>query len=472
MKQRLILGANVFAVIVAAVFVVSAVFGLAKLNSLERKIGSGPLANGVWAISQGETRYLHFLNALQAFIHNPGPERRDNALLQLDLLWNRYTVMTSGEVGAMVAEFRGSDALMDRLRTALEAADRLSDPLTPENAAKIIEHLEPLESPLRALAVDGATTTHQRWDGMIAESAAFTAVITWGGVVALFSGLIVIALLYRENRRVGREAARREEIERALKIALADAMRADRAKSEFLAAMSHELRTPLNAILGFSEIIERAALGPVGSPKYSEYAADIHSSGSHLLEIINDILDLSKIEAGQMELRPSTFDLRDALTDCSRLISAKGTGDSGRISVDVSDDVQSLHADLRMFRQIVINVLSNADKYTPNGGTISVVARGGNGGETTIEVTDTGTGIHADDLKRVMEPFAQARRDAMLSHEGTGLGLSLAKRLVEVHGGTLAIESEVGVGTTVRLMFPSIADGISDRRAEAAEISG
>ncbi len=201
-------------------------------------------------------------------------------------------------------------------------------------------------------------------------------------------------------------------------------------------------------------MISSQALGKIDNDKYLEYAGHIRSSGQHLNEIINDVLDLSKIEAGELILEPVTFAVEGALNDAINLINFRGNRDQNSISVTIDEDAREIYADLRSFRQIVINILSNADKYTPEDGEISVAVRRDPDGSKLVAVTDTGMGIHKDDLARILEPFGQARKNAKVSHDGTGLGLSLSVRLMEMHRGTLSVDSELHKGTTVTLQFP------------------
>lgn len=232
-----------------------------------------------------------------------------------------------------------------------------------------------------------------------------------------------------------------------------EAEESSRAKSEFLANMSHELRTPLNAIAGFSDMITGETFGKVGNQKYLEYAGYIRSSGDHLLSIINDVLDLSKVEAGKFPMEPATMPLHAALEDTVALIHFRGRR-TDRMVLDIPDDASEVYADARGFRQILINLISNADKYSPPEALISVRSRRGKDGQIVIEIEDEGIGIAPQDLEHVLEPFGQARKGAHITHEGTGLGLSLSKSLMELHGGRLEIESEPGKGTIVRLAFP------------------
>ncbi|MEQ9325676.1 MAG: cache domain-containing protein [Rhodospirillales bacterium] len=244
------------------------------------------------------------------------------------------------------------------------------------------------------------------------------------------------------------------ESETKLLLAKDEAEESSRAKSEFLANMSHELRTPLNAIAGFSDMIASETFGKLGNPKYLEYAGYIRSSGDHLLSIVNDVLDLSKIEAGKFPMSPVTMPLRAALEDSVALIHFRGRRKADRIVIDIPEDASQVHADARGFRQILINLISNADKYSAPEGLISIRSRLAAGGGILLEIEDEGKGIAPQDLEHVLEPFGQARQSAHITHEGTGLGLSLSKSLMELHGGTLEIESELGKGTIVRLTFP------------------
>jgi len=216
--------------------------------------------------------------------------------------------------------------------------------------------------------------------------------------------------------------------------------------------MSHELRTPLNAILGFSEIIKSAAFGPIGS-NYREYAGDIHSSGAHLLSLINEVLDLSKLEAGQFELVEQHVNLVDLVESSTRFVEPQAQKGRVGLSHSIEPAVSLIRADERRMRQILINILANAVKFTPPGGQVGLaVRRTGKG--LLIQISDTGIGIPADKIEMAMEPFSQVEAGANRQYQGTGLGLPLAKRLVELHGGTLSLESEVSRGTVVSILLP------------------
>ncbi|MBL6951759.1 MAG: PAS-domain containing protein [Alphaproteobacteria bacterium] len=233
------------------------------------------------------------------------------------------------------------------------------------------------------------------------------------------------------------------------------AEQANRAKSMFLANMSHELRTPLNAISGFSEIIGQELFGPLGDPRYTEYAQDIHASGGHLLAIINDILDLSRIEEGQDELENSENAVGDILAACLPLVRERAAAAQIRIDLNIAEDLPRVIIDLRRIKQILINLLSNAIKFTELGGRITVGAAVDPDGNMEISVKDTGIGMRPEDISKAMEPFGQIDSSLARRYEGTGLGLSLAKQLTEAHGGRLLVDSQPDIGTTVRLVLPS-----------------
>jgi signal transduction histidine kinase len=257
-----------------------------------------------------------------------------------------------------------------------------------------------------------------------------------------FADQAVIAI---QNARLFREIADKSK---QLEIA-------NQHKSAFLASMSHELRTPLNAIIGFSEVLLERYFGELNE-KQDDYLKDIHSSGKHLLALINEVLDLSKVEAGRMELDRSEFDLTAAVADAMTLIRERAQQHAIALGLDAAPGLGTIHADERKFKQILLNLLSNAVKFTPDGGRIDVrVTRGADGIE--VAVCDTGIGIAAEDQSAVFEEFRQVGRDYMSKHEGTGLGLALCKRLVELHGGRIWLERAPGHGSTFIFSLPEVA---------------
>lgn len=237
----------------------------------------------------------------------------------------------------------------------------------------------------------------------------------------------------------------------------AEAETANASKTAFLANMSHELRTPLNAILGFSEIIARECLGPIGSPRYKEYAGDIHSSGTHLLSLINDLLDVAKIEAGRMEIEPSMVETERALDSALKFLIPKARERRQELTIRVGDDAGMLYADERALKQIVINLVSNAVKFTQEAGLIDVVAQCDPAGDFELMVADNGPGIPKEKLDDIFRPFSRVNNRYDSDHTGTGLGLALVRGLAELHGGRTWMESEAGKGTRVYVVLPMTA---------------
>lgn len=259
-------------------------------------------------------------------------------------------------------------------------------------------------------------------------------------------GVYVLSVDITEHKRA----------EAAANAARDEAELANRAKSEFLANMSHELRTPLNAINGFSEMIFTEALGPIGNVEYQKYASYIKEAGVHLLDLINDLLDISKIEAGSVELADDNIDVADLLRYCVAMIRERADAEDVRILVDIDEELlPNLRADETRVRQIVLNLMSNAVKFTPAGGTVTVrvwyhIDRG-----FVLQVADTGIGIAPENIPKALTRFEQVESTLDRTYEGTGLGLPLTKSLVEQHGGSLDLHSELGVGTVVTVSLPA-----------------
>jgi signal transduction histidine kinase len=265
-------------------------------------------------------------------------------------------------------------------------------------------------------------------------------------IVANAGGMLVCYQMDLSVRREYVAMRLRERAELDARRARDQAEAATQAKSEFLASMSHELRTPLNAIIGFSEVLDDRMFGDLNA-KQAEYVRDIHDSGRHLLSLINDILDLSKIEAGRMELDVTTFDLPSAIDNALTLVRERAGRHGMTIECDVDPGLGEFRGDERKFKQIMLNLLSNAVKFTPDGGRITVSARA-KSPLVEVAVGDTGIGIAREDLPRVFEEFLQVGNASARKAEGTGLGLALTKRLVELHGGSIHVESALGRGST------------------------
>lgn len=341
---------------------------------------------------------------------------------------------------------------------------------------------EPLAEDMSQLTQGLATTTEQLTTSTILQSAnafadsqrLFVAVAAASILLALLLGYVISSSLVRPIRAMearlgdiasgdfsGRvEVANRDELgslsaninlmNDELGRLYKELESASRHKSEFLASMSHELRTPLNAVIGFSQVLRQQMFGELNE-KQVEYVDDILSSGQHLLNLINDILDLAKVEAGRMELQPTPFALPETLRNAMAMIRERATRQDVTLAVDIDDSVGEIDADERKVKQILFNLLSNAVKFTPSGGTVTLAART-DGRGAIVSVRDTGVGINADEQARIFEDFYQLSPG--MTQEGTGLGLALTKRLVDLHGGELTVESTPGAGSTFTVWLP------------------
>ncbi len=295
---------------------------------------------------------------------------------------------------------------------------------------------------------------------VVAVTAAMVTIVAFG----LWGSIIDDRLAQRATQEAERLRRHVEELQRTqreletrtveLDAALRAAAAASEAKSVFLATMSHELRTPLNAIIGFSEMLGQEMFGRHSDPRYKEYAESVCESGQHLLGLINDVLDFSKIDAGRLELNEGMVDLGKAIRGAAHMVSGQAATTGVALDLDLLPELPLVRGDERRVRQVVLNLLSNAVKFTPADGRVRLTCEARPNGTVAIVVADTGIGIAAKDIPRALDRFGQIDSSLARRYDGTGLGLPLAKKLMELHGGTLKIESEVGVGTTVTVVFP------------------
>jgi len=302
-------------------------------------------------------------------------------------------------------------------------------------------------------------------DGAMLQVELFHASTNWAGEPARMLFLRDVTERHQAERalqvyidelesNLERSTAHYREITRQLHAAKETADTASRTKSEFLANMSHELRTPLNAIMGFSEVIKNEMFGHIAVPQYVEYARDIYSSGRHLLDIINDILDLSKVEAGKFELSEENVAIEEVVFAVCNIIKGKADEKNLHIAPRLPGVMPRLYADKRALKQMMLNLLSNAVKFTPKDGDVCISAKLEANGGVAIAVSDSGIGVAQGDMRKVMAPFGQVDSVLAREHEGTGLGVPLVKAMIELHGGTLSFDSAPGVGSVVTLRFP------------------
>ena len=323
-----------------------------------------------------------------------------------------------------------------------------------------------------SLHFTGMAAVHYVPDGSIAavrpgmDPFALAVAVAAGAAFIVSQGMLVAVLDRHLAARARGEAARMrahiaalettqtalEKTSADLSVALDAASEASRAKSAFLASMSHELRTPLNAVIGFSDVMHAELFGPL-SPRYKAYAADIQQSGSHLLALINDVLDLSRLDAQQARLQEENFDIADLIEEVLRMLRPDAGKAGLTLLAEVAPDLPLLNADRRRIKQILINLAGNAVKFTPDGGQVRLAAHR-TASALILSVSDTGIGIAQEDIPRAMERFGQVDSSLSRKYEGTGLGLPLARQLAELHGGQLILGSAPGVGTTVTVNLP------------------
>jgi two-component system cell cycle sensor histidine kinase PleC len=342
--------------------------------------------------------------------------------------------------------------IVNRLRFLARYAQRYVPELYGKESILALANPKPMVVDENLLVLELGQALAQEWPDALRECFVVTSAGRYLGIgtsEALVRSKVAI-LTSREN---------------AMKSALLSATDANETKSHFLALMSHELRTPLNAIIGFSEVLKGEMFGPLGGARYLEYAADIHDAGRHLLALINDILDVSKAEAGKLELCLEEVDVAALFADCTRLTAGRVKDKRLHCDVRVPDPFPALQADALRLKQMMLNLITNAIKFTPEGGHLTISAGLSRDGGMILSVQDDGIGMAPEMIPIALEPFRQIASPFSRNIEGTGLGLSLVKLLTEQHGGNLEIKSAPGVGTTVSLMFPSNLIGLRARLA-------
>ena len=317
----------------------------------------------------------------------------------------------------------------------------------PDRPVIYAESYVPVEKSGRVVAVTEVYVDQS------AEAAATTEDFLKFGLAIATLTLLALFIPFSALVALMRNIRRQNEI---LRIERNRAQAAEQAKSEFLANMSHELRTPLNAIHGFSDLLVTEAFGPLGSEEYRKFSAAINDSGQHLLSLINDVLDISKIDAGISELTEETFDLIPVIDSCLTMVAEKAAEKDIALKVDIAGvALPYLYADQKRIKQIILNLLSNSVKFTEAGGEISLKVWQTDAEGLVLQVSDNGIGIAPDDIPKALARFQQIDSAHNRKHEGSGLGLPLVKSLVEMHGGTIDLQSQLGVGTTATVRIPS-----------------
>ncbi|MFQ5775755.1 MAG: sensor histidine kinase [Kiloniellaceae bacterium] len=445
----------------APFFVIILLFGVSLAFSfhalLQQQLAQQlKLSDNLWLITQLEVEYLRFLDAFDRFaLADPSGEADEAAgrrelRRRLDVLWSRIPLLLTGEEGR---QFKSIVDVQDMARD-LDAMFRVFEPaivnIAPGDAEAYATIRERLEAPTRrihanvrrAFVADENETAFRN-----AELRQAYVMLAGSLVGILMSGSLFIKFLTRQVSMVKSAEARTRE-------AMYRAEAANHAKTEFLASMSHELRTPLNAIIGFAEILKQEMFGPIQNPRYLEYVEDIEKSGSHLLAVISDILDLAKIESGKVRLEEQRVHLAEVVALAARIVWPEGVQTGLTVELKIAPDLPLLRGDRRLIRQMVLNLLSNAAKFTPAGGTVTVEVGMASDGRPMIRILDTGIGMASEDISTALQPFGQLAPVGIANGGGTGLGLPLAKAFADLHGAELLVDSRPGCGTVVTLLFP------------------
>lgn len=417
-----------------------------------------PLENTTWAAYQLVFEYHRFFETAQQAQLGSTDVTRDDLIFRLDILYSRGLILQSGLVGEILLSDADLANAFRRFQDGLVALDEVAARSGGEPAvalgAEMARLLAELDGDVRTI---GLRAHHLGSELQAAARNNLEAGLAWLGVLMTLSLLLLSAFagisLY-QTARLRRAYREKEEASVMAVGAREQAERASQAKSRLLANTSHELRTPLNAILGFSDIIRSEGFGPVGVAKYKTYADDIHTSAQHLLDLINDLLDLSRIEAGKVELDEAAVDPVELCEHSMHLVREMAERRSIDLALQHDGPTIELRADPRLVKQMLQNLLSNAVKFNRPNGRVDIHIAGSPGGDLTIAVADTGVGIPESELLSLVEPFQQASTTRDNPERGTGLGLSIVRRLIELHDGRLTLTSRVDQGTTATLSFP------------------
>jgi len=407
-----------------------------------------------WVAWQIEKEYMRFLSAIDALSITPTPEAHEQAILHFDLLLSRFPAVLNGPESAHIRDDPEAMATILSLRDTVIGLESAVFNVDPANGDAVIEVRETVHEALAPFAADlshltTSFSTGQRAQALFDQVSFHQRASLFLTVGLLITATVILGFLVVEVLRRRQYAAEQEMLYRRAEAASA-------AKSTFLANMSHELRTPLNAVIGFSEIMRVETFGPVESPRYRAYLADIHQAGKHLLNVVNAVLDIAKLERSEIRMNEGCFLIDEVLDFAVSVHEPHRVRDDKQIVVDrgIGDDSTiEITGDLQMIRQILLNILNNAVKFTPAGGCISISCTVTDSW-LEIRVNDQGPGIDRRDRRRVFDPFYQTDQSWARSHQGTGLGLPIARGFAREHGGDLWLESEPGEGTTAVLTLP------------------
>lgn len=435
-------------VMLGLIFFASAGYTVYQIDR-ERTATSLVTRTSIWVVNQLEFELLRFQASLNQYLAELPDGNTDAVQLRFDILWSRLSPALVGIEGEWLRSAPGAEGILKNLGADLKRYDETVQELsgTPVPLLRAMSdelglHIERVHEIAVNMNV-GSYRQHIREEIDDLQKITVTLLMT----LTVVGGVIVVLLLAAVHTL--RKAVNREH---ALRVV---AESSNRAKSQFLANMSHELRTPLNAILGFSELIRDQMLGRDQQEKYSEYAGDINRSAVYLRELVDELLDMAKVEAGLITLNEKAFRISETVDWCIHTVRERANDKSLIVETSIQDDFPLVLGDERIISQIILNLLSNAIKFTPERGTIAISVSLSEAGEILILVADTGIGIARDHLEMVLEPFAQVEDVMTRSTHGSGLGLALCRQFAELHGGRLTIASTVGVGTSVTVVLPA-----------------
>jgi len=429
--------------------VIFTITGFSSLSqSYDREVNRAQ--SDIWVMAQLALEVERTLHTLHMYVQGNTLVTYQDVNLRYDILWSRLPPIATAPDMDHLRGFEDIQDTIANLQDALTTIDPLIATLQPGDFASmdtIHNTLSPFSAHLNKLAALIVSNTDQiektYWENVEGR----TSTLEYSVITILAIGFLMVSLLVIESMQARKLLAHAQEAEQR-------AGEASQAKSAFLANMSHELRTPLTGIIGFSGMMEQETMGPLPI-KYKEYASDIERSGKHLLDLINDILDLSKAEANKMELDADIYDVGEIIHQSERLVAGLLETYKIHIETELSDNLPEFRIDRRRIVQCIVNLLSNAIKFSPADSTVRLTAATTSSGGLSITIYDNGQGMNADELKLAMLPFGQVRHGPDVQHEpGTGLGLPLVSLMMELHGGNLEMTSKPGKGTSARLYFP------------------